>query len=66
MTLTLSQIAERVSLEAAMLRICRKRGLPLNGAEHRNELLKLEDLIICMMNAKPSNVVNISDYRRAS
>lgn len=62
--LTLSQIAERVAVEGQMLRICRKRGLPLNGAEHRRELLKLEALIICMMNARPSNVI-IFNRRKA-
>lgn len=62
--LTLSQIAERVSLEAAILRICRKRGLPLNEAEHRKELERLEALIICMMNARPSNVI-IFNRRKA-
>jgi hypothetical protein len=49
-----------------MLRICRKRHLPLNAAEHRRELLMLEAQIICRMNARPSNVVALADFRRAS
>ncbi|HTN40912.1 MAG TPA: hypothetical protein VLZ84_07160 [Asticcacaulis sp.] len=64
--MTLSQIAAAVEFEAAMLRICRKRGLPLNRAEHRRELLMLEAQIICRMNARPSNVVALADFRRVS
>ena len=64
--MTRTKIAMAVEFEASMLRFARAIKHGPAREEHRNELLKLEALIICMMNAKPSNVVNIFDYRRVS
>lgn len=64
--MTLAQLAMAVEFEAEMLRFARQIGNRPARAEHRRELLMLEAQLICRMNARPSNVVALADFRRVS